>query len=49
MSAKTEKSSEITHRRIWIDLDNSPYVPFFVPIIAELEKCGYEIILTVYP
>jgi hypothetical protein len=33
-------------RRIWIDLDNSPHVPFFIPIIAELKRLGYDIILT---
>jgi|SRR5581483_1283052 len=32
--------------RIWIDLDNSPHVPFFAPIIAELEKRGYSVFLT---
>jgi len=31
---------------IWIDLDNSPHVPFFVPIIKELEERGYTIALT---
>src|SRR5580658_6255537 len=35
-----------TPRRIWIDLDNSPHVPFFLPIIEELQKRGHEIILT---
>ncbi len=33
-------------RTIWIDLDNSPHVPFFVPIIMELEKQGHSIFLT---
>jgi predicted glycosyltransferase len=33
-------------RRIWIDLDNSPHVPFFVPIIEELEKRGYSVLVT---
>jgi uncharacterized protein len=33
-------------RRIWIDLDNSPHVPFFVPIIEELRKRGHDVILT---
>jgi len=33
-------------RRIWIDIDNSPHVPFFLPIIEELEKRGFEIGLT---
>jgi uncharacterized protein len=32
--------------KIWIDLDNSPHVPFFVPIIEELEKRGYSVVLT---
>lgn len=31
---------------IWIDLDNSPHVPFFRPIIEELEARGYSILLT---
>jgi uncharacterized protein len=35
-----------TPRRIWIDIDNSPHVPFFVPIIEELRKYGHEVILT---
>src|SRR3989442_6316749 len=33
-------------KKIWIDLDNSPHVPFFRPIIEELQKRGYRIILT---
>ena len=33
-------------RKIWIDLDNSPHVPFFTPIIEELERRGYLVILT---
>jgi uncharacterized protein len=32
--------------KIWIDLDNSPHVPFFRPIISELEKKNYTIVLT---
>lgn len=31
---------------IWIDLDNSPHVPFFRPIIEELEKRGYSTMIT---
>lgn len=34
------------HRRIWIDLDNSPHVPFFRPIIEELRERGYPLVLT---
>jgi len=33
-------------KRIWIDLDNTPHVPFFAPIIAELERRGYSVIVT---
>lgn len=33
-------------KKIWIDLDNSPHVPFFLPIIEGLEKAGYQIFLT---
>jgi predicted glycosyltransferase len=33
-------------KKIWIDLDNTPHVPFFLPIIGELEARGYRIILT---
>ena len=33
--------------KIWIDLDNSPHVPLFAPIVEELEERGYPIVLTV--
>lgn len=33
-------------KRIWIDIDNSPHVPFFLPIIEELQKEGFRIDLT---
>jgi predicted glycosyltransferase/peptidoglycan/xylan/chitin deacetylase (PgdA/CDA1 family) len=32
--------------KIWIDLDNTPHVPFFMPIIRELERRGHQLILT---
>ncbi len=31
---------------IWIDLDNSPHVPFFAPIIEELKSRGCSIVVT---
>jgi predicted glycosyltransferase len=34
------------NRKVWIDLDNSPHVPFFIPIIRELEKRGHSVLLT---
>ena len=33
-------------KKIWIDLENSPHVPFFKPIIEELEKRGHSVVLT---
>jgi hypothetical protein len=33
-------------KKIWIDLDNSPHVPFFAPIIDALERNGHRVIVT---
>jgi predicted glycosyltransferase len=33
-------------KKIWIDLDNSPHVPFFVPILPELKARGFELFIT---
>jgi uncharacterized protein len=33
-------------KKIWIDLDNSPHVPLFRPIIDELKRRGYVVFLT---
>jgi predicted glycosyltransferase len=33
-------------RKIWIDLENTPHIPFFKPIIRELEQRGYQVVLT---
>jgi predicted glycosyltransferase len=35
-----------SQKKIWIDLDNSPHVPFFLPIIEEIERRGHEVFLT---
>src|SRR5256885_12234918 len=35
-----------TYKKIWVDLDNSPHVPFFRPIIQELRKRNYEVLIT---
>jgi uncharacterized protein len=32
--------------RIWIDLDNSPHVQFFPPLIRRLEEAGYGVEIT---
>ena len=31
---------------IWIDLENTPHIPFFRPIIRELEARGFRVVLT---
>ncbi len=36
----------VASKRIWIDLDNTPHVPFFLPIIRELEREGHSVIVT---
>jgi uncharacterized protein len=38
--------SFMKNKKIWIDLDNSPHVPLFVPIKNELEKRGYSVFVT---
>jgi predicted glycosyltransferase len=43
-SARSVASSE--SKRIWIDLDNTPHVPFFLPIIHALESKGHRVIVT---
>lgn len=44
--SKAEEKLAPERALIWIDLDNSPHVPFFRPIIQELEAKGYSILLT---
>src|SRR5437660_9341837 len=45
--SKTERSRVAGRRgRIWIDLDNSPHVPLFAPIIEELERRSYSVVVT---
>ncbi len=39
-------NSPAVRRKIWIDLDNSPHVPFFVPIIPELKAKGFDLFIT---
>jgi uncharacterized protein len=33
-------------KNIWIDIDNSPHVPFFLPIIKALRERGHRVLLT---
>src|SRR5215472_627151 len=43
--APVEETSRHT-KTIWVDLDNSPHVPFFRPIINELSRRGYSVMST---
>lgn len=42
------KNFALSHikKTIWIDLDNTPHVPFFIPTKKELKRHGYRVILT---
>ena len=46
--SRVEPSSRVVRKatKVWIDLDNSPHVPFFLPIIEGLQKAGYKVFLT---
>lgn len=41
-----QKDSVSRPRKVWIDLDNSPHVLFFDPIIKELRNRGIEVLVT---
>jgi predicted glycosyltransferase len=45
LRGESERSRAVG-QTIWIDLDNSPHVPFFRPIIHQLETRGYHVLLT---
>ncbi len=42
----TKSINRKTNKKIWIDLENSPHVLFFNPIIKELEIRGYQVVVT---
>jgi predicted glycosyltransferase len=44
--SRFEKQIAVSSKRVWIDLDNSPHVPFFAPIIRELERRGHSVVVT---
>ena len=39
-------ANDAIDRTIWIDLDNTPHVPLFAPVVHELSKRGYKVVLT---
>lgn len=38
--------AERARKTIWIDLDNTPHVPLFAPVVRELTRRGYDVSLT---
>jgi|SRR5215469_7084203 len=44
--ARGKAEARSDSKKIWIDLDNSPHVPFFAPIIEELEKSEHSVFVT---
>jgi predicted glycosyltransferase len=46
MPPRAEARSETPRKKIWIDLDNSPHIPFFAPIVPKLEALGYSVFMT---
>jgi uncharacterized protein len=47
MKSNKEQKTVAKLQKIWIDLDNSPHVPFFYPIIKELKNLNYDVIVTI--
>lgn len=46
-SSATQKSGASSiSKKVWIDLENSPHVPLFRPVIEELRRRGCEVMLT---
>lgn len=43
---RSEDKNARVPAKIWIDLDNTPHVPFFIPIMRELERRGHKVVLT---
>ena len=46
MRRQVRHTKQKLRMRVWIDFDNSPHVPFFIPIIDELRQRGIDVILT---
>ena len=43
---ETRSKARSARKKIWVDLDNSPHVPFFRPIIDKLREKNYEVLVT---
>lgn len=45
-SVKQRSSSGQKRFKVWVDIDNSPHVPFFTPIMEELRKRDIDLLVT---
>jgi uncharacterized protein len=46
MNVAIRSATDRNRKKIWVDLENSPHVPLFCPIIEELRDRGYQVLLT---
>ncbi len=46
LPSRAKSKSGTVGKKIWIDLDNSPHIPFFAPIIPKLEALGCSVFVT---
>jgi predicted glycosyltransferase len=46
MPSRANEKAGVRGKKIWIDLDNSPHIPFFAPIVPKLEALGCTVFLT---
>ena len=46
LPSQPRASARMAKPKIWIDLDNTPHVPFFEPIIEALRARGYPVLVT---
>jgi uncharacterized protein len=46
LASLANEKSRVVRKKIWIDLDNSPHIPFFAPIIPKLEALGCSVFVT---
>jgi predicted glycosyltransferase len=44
--ASIQVNSSPSRGPIWIDLENTPHIPFFAPIMRELRRRGYSVLVT---
>src|SRR3979490_722458 len=44
--SRANEKSGVRGKKIWIDLDNSPHIPIFAPIVPKLEALGCSVFLT---